>query len=443
MKLPPEFIKNMNTLLGPACKDFFDALELSSITSVRINTEKAENKLMLGAKIPWTSNGYYLNERPLFSTDPYFHAGHYYVQEASSMVLEVILKSLPLPTDGMFLDVCAAPGGKSTLLSSFISSHGTLHCHEHNYQRALALQHNMIKWGKPNVVVTTGPLSKLHLTSLAYDFVLIDAPCSGEGMFRKEPKALEQWSMDKVHRCQRLQSEILQTASRLVKPEGYLVYSTCTYNENENEHVLAPWINSNQFCSISCKGMPVEPSFSKGIYTYRLLPHVVQGEGLSISILKNCQELNPLKLKETVNPQKKDQNWLLQDWLENPQHYFQIEFQKLVHAIPNHASSMFQKISKQLQILHMGIPLGSTKGNDFVPTHALSQSIERSQNICTAQLSSSQALEYLKCLQPQLVELKKATWQIAKYNGASLGWIKQTPAGSKNHYPKNYRILNY
>jgi 16S rRNA C967 or C1407 C5-methylase (RsmB/RsmF family) len=220
MTLPDLFKVQMKNLLGPEYPDFEEALHISSTPSVRLNPFKSEHQLPLAEPVPWCSGGYYLKERPNFTIDPFFHAGHYYVQEASSMFIDYILRSINFKTNSKILDLCSAPGGKSTLLLSFLATDGFLHCHEYDSFRAGILKQNIERWGYPNTIVTSGAMTQLENLDVRYDLILIDAPCSGEGMFRKEPEALKQWNENKVHHCSHLQKNIMNVADTLCAEDG-------------------------------------------------------------------------------------------------------------------------------------------------------------------------------------------------------------------------------
>ncbi len=445
MKLPNLFLENMTTLLGNEALMYFEALHSSPSTSIRLNPLKSENELSLSHPVAWCENAFYLSSRPIFTTDPFFHAGHYYVQEASSMIIDVLIRSLNLSRQLDVLDMCAAPGGKSTLLSSYLGTTGFLHCHEFDYARALSLKHNILKWGNPNVAVTTGPLVNLTNTGLTYDVVLVDAPCSGEGMFRKEPKAVEQWSYEKIKRCQQLQKSILQIATHLVKPQGYLIYSTCTFNVEENEMIIKPYIEDLTFNSIPCSSLPPGPESPLNMFTYRMMPHRLNGEGLTVSVLKkNSLSQTEFKSSSSYNAVPNiHQSIIHSQWIREPEAFFPVRLMNQIVALPINHFWKYDQLFKKMKVIFQGIALGEIKGKDFIPDHALSQSVFVSDTLPNIAFSKQEALSYLKCLTPACELQSNALWQIAKYKSANLGWIKHSDSRFKNHYPKQYRILNY
>ena len=220
----------MQALVGPAEYVLFkESLERPTQTSIRLNWKKPVDILFSKRPIPWVKDGYFLEERPSFTGDPTFHAGAYYVQEASSMFISHILESLKIPK-GVYLDMAAAPGGKSTLLSSYLGEEGLLVANEVIAARTQILKENVIKWGLGNTVVTHNDPEHFSPLDGFFDLVLVDAPCSGEGMFRKDPLARAEWSPENVLLCSARQKRIVDKAGELVKGGGYLLYATCTFN---------------------------------------------------------------------------------------------------------------------------------------------------------------------------------------------------------------------
>ena len=243
ISLPPAFTERMQQLLGNESETFFQALVSESPTSIRLNPEKTVNtdlpfSELLSRQVPWCSNGYYLKERPSFTSDPLLHGGAYYVQEASSMFLQVVLQQITEDTPLRVLDLCAAPGGKSTLLANNLPKDSLLVSNEVIKSRASILKENIIKWGYDHIVVTNSDPNRFTGMKGAFDMILVDAPCSGEGMFRKDEKAITEWSENNLRLCEERQKRILSDVWDALAPGGYLVYSTCTYNPGENEDIL-------------------------------------------------------------------------------------------------------------------------------------------------------------------------------------------------------------
>ena len=237
MNLPVDFSKAMQQQLGEEYEEFAQALDAPLPTSIRVNPQKTTQEPLL-ERVGWSSNGYYLPQRIPFTFDPLFHAGHYYVQEASSMFVEQILKTV-VTKPVRVLDLCAAPGGKTTLALSLLPQGSFVVANEYVSQRAQILAENLIKWGMPNTIVTNNTPADYGKLRHTFDVIIVDAPCSGEGMFRKDEEALVQWSLDNVNLCVDRQKEILASVWPSLKPGGVLIYSTCTYNTAENEDMAS------------------------------------------------------------------------------------------------------------------------------------------------------------------------------------------------------------
>ena len=236
MQLPDSFIEQMRGGFSEEeLQEFVDAIGSTPITSIRINGDKmpetALDEFNLQNPVLWASNAYYLNERPSFTLDPLFHAGCYYVQEASSMFVEQAVKQCNFTEPITALDLCAAPGGKSTHLCSLLPKGSLLVANEIHRGRAQILAENLTKWGKPEVIVTSNTPQQIGESGLQFNLILVDAPCSGEGMFRKDDTAITEWSLENVEMCANRQKEILQSVWQALKPGGYIIYSTCTYNK--------------------------------------------------------------------------------------------------------------------------------------------------------------------------------------------------------------------
>src|SRR5690606_4280290 len=209
----------------------------NQITSIRLNPFKpTELDFYLSEQVQWCDRGYYLANRPQFTLDPLFHAGAYYVQEASSMFIAHIIQTLGLDKEALFAaDVCAAPGGKSTLLNSYLHPNSLLLSNEIIKSRSIILQENLTRWGASNVVVSNNDPSAFRRLPGFFDLLLVDAPCSGSGMFRKDEDAIDEWSEANVKLCSERQQRILSEVLTALKTNGYLIYSTCSYSQEENE----------------------------------------------------------------------------------------------------------------------------------------------------------------------------------------------------------------
>ena len=291
VSLPAEFIAETRRIMGEELFNrFLGAFDEEAPTSIRVNPSKAS--LPDGDRVPWCSEGFYFNNRPQFTFDPLFHAGCYYVQEASSMfVTHILRQSGDCPKTA--LDMCAAPGGKSTALRSVLPDDCVLVSNEPMGNRAQILLENITKWGAPNCIVTNNYPRDFKKAKLKFDLILCDVPCSGEGMFRKDPATISEWSPQNVEKCWQLQREIVADAWECLNPGGLFIYSTCTFNTKENEENIR-WILENFDAEVL--DIPVDPSWNitgsllEGFNApvYRFIPGIARGEGLFACAIRKC-----------------------------------------------------------------------------------------------------------------------------------------------------------
>ncbi|NJN35547.1 MAG: RsmB/NOP family class I SAM-dependent RNA methyltransferase [Saprospiraceae bacterium] len=294
LALPTLFIEQLRPLLpNGELEDFMGALNTPPPVSIRFNPKKKlelvvfEQNLGLHTEpVAWHTEGVYLDERPIFTLDPSFHAGAYYVQEASSMfIAEALKQHVDFQENIKILDLCAAPGGKSTLLAALMSDDSFLLANEVIKSRVDILKENIIKWGQPNVYVSNHDPEDFAALNGFFDVVLVDAPCSGEGMFRKDPQAAQEWSPEAVLTCSARQKRILTHAQNLVKSGGFLLYSTCTYNEFENEKNADFILENADFQPLTIK-LVSDWKISKLNYGYQFFPHKTKGEGFYLSLFQ-------------------------------------------------------------------------------------------------------------------------------------------------------------
>lgn len=288
--LPSEFIERTRQLMGEAeCNALCRALQADEPVSIRTNTGKNAPVPPQAHPVPWTDNGFYLNRRPAFTFDPLFHAGFYYVQEAASMfIAQAVRRYVNRPV--VMLDLCAAPGGKSTLVRNCLPQGSLLVANEVMRARSQVLAENLIKWGNPEVIVTNNDPADFSRLEERFDVILTDVPCSGEGMFRKDDRAISEWSSEGVELCWKRQRRIVADIWPCLKQGGILIYSTCTFNREENEDNVA-WIAS----TLGAEVLPVDTETEWGITgnltgedfpVYRFLPHHTSGEGLFVAVLR-------------------------------------------------------------------------------------------------------------------------------------------------------------
>ncbi|MBN1463866.1 MAG: rRNA cytosine-C5-methyltransferase [Paludibacteraceae bacterium] len=438
MKLPQAFINRTALLLGDSFSLFVDALQLPAPTSIRINPAKIFHTPQL-EQVPWSSRGYYLPERPLFTLDPLLHAGAYYVQEASSMFLEQIVK-LYIPQAVKMLDLCAAPGGKTTHLLSLLHPDSLLVANEYVRSRAYILSENIQKWGHSNVLVSNNQPEDFTPLSSFFDAVLVDAPCSGEGMFRKDAGAIEEWSVANVEKCVARQRSLLKDVWPSLKNEGILIYSTCTYNRDENEHAVK-WIMEELGAELLSVKIDEAWGVTPTDFGYRFYPHKTKGEGLFMAVLRKtnteqCLRIKTDKKKISFTKQQLD----VEPFIVQSQNYVFQNFGNKIIAFPSYQADSIQFLLKQLQVLQVGIFLMECKGKDLIPQAGLALSVSLNRTNCeTAALDWHTALLYLRNENIQLPSSPKG-FVLVCYKNKALGWVKNLGNRCNSLYPSEWRI---
>ncbi len=452
--LPQSFISSLKGLPGFNEQAFIQTHELKeSITSIRINTNKSfkENPSSFfeeATAIPWCEDGYYLKERPLFVLDPLWHAGAYYVQEASSMFLHYALKQIA-PNAGSVhvLDLCAAPGGKTTLLANYFKT-GLVVANETIKNRNAILVENTIKWGADNIVVTQNDPSHFKALPQFFDILLIDAPCSGSGLFRKDPEAIEHWSEDAVQHCSIRQSRIIEDSIDCLKEGGYLIYSTCSYSMQEDENILdkisamqgmvSVDLNIGNDWDIIQSESPVHHCNG-----YRFYPDKVKGEGFFLAVFKKEMDSNSSYYDssfETTAITKKETE-ILNTHFSLPNDYYYINHQENIIALAIEFKDAYNSLLKNLYVKKMGMTIGTLKGADLIPAHALAMSTWSHLPFASMEVDEATALQYLRRADLNLPGGKG--WHAIQYKNTRLGWAKLLPNRSNNYYPNEWRILNY
>ena len=396
--------------------------------------------------VPWSQFGYYLSRRPSFTFDPLFHAGCYYVQEASSMFLEQALKQLvDLSQPLKILDLSAAPGGKSTHIQSLLSPESLLVSNEVIRSRCNILTDNIIKWGSHNVMVTNNDPSAFKKLPGYFDVIVVDAPCSGSGLFRKDETAIEEWSLNNVALCSQRQQRILADVLPALKENGLLIYSTCSYSKEEDEEIGGWLVNEFEMKSEKLKVENewniVESTSSKtGSVGYRFYPYKIKGEGFFISCFKKITaeretRLKPAKIEKATAKEKA----VIQPWIKNAD----VEIIKEVDtftALPACFLNDYTYLRSVLNIAYKGTAIGQIMKDKLVPHHALALSTIISDNVPATELSFEVAIKYL---QRQDISIKPSAlgWQTINYQKHNLGWINALSNRINNYYPKELRIL--
>lgn len=429
--LPQQFLDEMKEILNEEYDDFIKSYDEPKTTGLRVNTLKISKEDLLNLnlynldQIPWAKEGFYYNEevdRP--GKSPLHEAGAYYLQEPSAMS---VVPKLDVQEDEKILDMCAAPGGKSTYILSKLNNTGLLVSNEINPTRIRALGENLERFGAKNCIITNTDSNNLRKVFTGYfDKIVIDAPCSGQGMFRKDEVAITDWSYAKVLECQSIQREIIRDGYEMLTNGGTLVYSTCTFAKEENEDVI------NEFIS--------EYPNAKLIIMERLWPHKVKGEGHFVAKIQKLEEedcsVKQIKVKridKEIKDYKDFEKKFLNISLENK---FEIRGENL-YLLPEESPD-----TKKIKLLRYGLHVGTLKKNRFEPSHALSHylKMEDAKYIENLKVNDEQILQYLRG--NTINTGNSRGWVLVCVEGIPIGWGKESNGVLKNHYPKGLRI-NY
>lgn len=440
--LPPGFENRMQKYLDAEWPAFSLAHQKPSPTSIRINPKK--NAPVTASKIDWTDFGYYLNERPVFTLDPLFHAGAYYVQEASSMLLEQALKQCADITQPLcVLDLCAAPGGKSTHLLSLLSDDSLLVSNEVIRTRAQVLVENITKWGYPNAVVTNNDPEDFQRIPGFFDVIVVDAPCSGEGLFRKDQSAIHEWSPESTRLCSLRQRRILSDVWPSLKEGGILVYCTCTYNPEENENNLK-WLAAEkeaEFVALDLNPQwKIRPVGQGTAIGYQCFPHLVEGEGFFMAMIRKLDTHEEIESTRKLKSGHDKIKARFDPWLSDPESFELVMQSELYIGIPKSQASAIHQVSQHLHVLSKGTALGELKHEKIIPSHALALSTSlNKENIVQWELSRADALAYLR-KEPLSAVPEIRGFALITYQHTPLGWANCLSNRVNNLYPANWRI---
>lgn len=449
--LPKELLASLEGLKGFDAEAFEKVhADRKQVTSIRINPLKLpgyEPSAEL-EKVPWSSFGYYLADRPSFTFDPLFHAGTYYVQEASGMFLEQALQqTMDLSRPLRILDLCAAPGGKSTLLQSLISRESLLVSNEVIRTRVNILQENMEKWGAANVVITNNDPRDFRRMENYFDAIVVDAPCSGSGLFRREPEAIGEWNEENVQLCHQRQQRILADCWPALKQGGVLIYSTCSYSKEEDEDILDWMVEELQATSsrlqVEDKWNIVETGSKKGAYGYRFYPDKVKGEGFFIAcVRKNEGEIFSYPKNRKQPPEKltKQEEERVSGWTKQELPLFFFKHNEHVYGLPGHLAEDLSYLQSSCYLKKAGVLTGKLVAKEFIPEHGLALSAIIRTGLPAISLSKEQAIQYLRKEEIR-TDTEQRGWALAQYEGQNLGWVKILPNRINNYYPKDWRIL--
>jgi 16S rRNA C967 or C1407 C5-methylase (RsmB/RsmF family)/NOL1/NOP2/fmu family ribosome biogenesis protein len=497
--LPKELLASLEGVRG-FDKERFEKVheDGSRVTSIRWNPAKMPGGGVIGSKVPWSTMGYYLEERPSFTFDPLFHAGAYYVQEASSMFLEQALRQvMDLAQPLRVLDLCAAPGGKSTLIQSLLSQDSLLVSNEVIKTRVNVLEENMVKWGGANVVITCNDPRDFSRMENYFDVIVVDAPCSGSGLFRRDPDAIGEWSAGNVELCHQRQQRILADCWPALRKDGVLIYSTCSYSKAENEDILDWMIEeldaSAIVLSVDKDWNIVGTAGSRGGEGYRFYPDKLKGEGFFITCVRkqgggefsypvnrkqgsdkkgsnrqmsNREMFNKSGFDKQVFDRQgrdiqgsekrrldkqgsdkrggdkltKQDEERVRSWIREDAAVFLFLHNDHVYCLPDHLKEDLPYLQANCYLKRAGVMTGKLAGKDFIPEHELAVSTLIRRDLPAISLSKEEAIQYLRKedIRPQG---EQRGWMLVQYEGQNLGWIKALGNRVNNYYPKEWRIL--
>ena len=436
--------------------------KLQSQCNHKLQTSNFKLQIKEVQSVPWCPTGLYLTDRPAFTFDPLLHAGLYYVQEASSMFITEVARQL-FHEPMMMLDLCAAPGGKTTALRSVLPEGSLLFTNEPVKTRASILKENVEKWGHPDVIVTNNYPRDYKKSKLTFDAILADVPCSGEGMFRKDPDTIKEWSRQNVEKCWQLQRSIIEDIWPSLRPGGILIYSTCTYNAHEDEENVK-WIMEELGAKSLTLNLPMAPSQGDGKSSslnnglplqspwgpgYRFIPGITRGEGLYMAVLQKNGDADSSavaascashhhngieKSKHQTNQKISHTNQLIGD-------FTYIEEKGFVRAIPTRWVDIYNKVKSSLHVIHAGVGIGTVKGKDIVPDASLALSIALNKEAYPeAELTYEDAIKYLRKEAITLDASMPKGFTIVTYKGCPLGFVKNLGNRANNLYPQEWRI---
>lgn len=447
--IPEKLLRSLEDLKWFDKQHFVAAHEDAATLSVRINPQKRISKFDSSEKVPWCESGFYLNERPDFTADPLFHAGCYYVQEASSMFIEHALKNtVDLKTPLKILDLCAAPGGKSTLIASLISNDSLLVSNEVIRSRVNVLEENVVKWGSDNVFITNNDPKDLSRFRNYFDVILVDAPCSGSGLFRKNTAAIGEWSEENVIHCSLRQQRILSDIIPALSPSGTLIYSTCSYSAEENEmvcdHISAKFhLQTQQIPLEENWGIVETASEQQKCFGYRFYPDRARGEGFFVSAFRKSGPETGKRARQkqpgTVKPLQANERKIINTWIKRPEEYSFFKKKNEIIAVGKMLVTDVEEFAS-LNVRKAGICLGEMMHGELIPSHELAMSTLLSPEELCVQVDKATALKYLKKENISLADAPNG-WMLMCYENQALGWAKNIGNRINNYYPKNRRIL--
>ena len=452
-ELPVAFTERMRKQLGAEeAERLFAALDSVSPVAVRLNPAKCgeEGVWSNGEVIGWNPNGRKLQTRPSFTLDTAFHAGAYYVQEAASQFIDYIIAGEDLQGKRV-LDMCAAPGGKSTIYSTAVGIDGLVVANEYVRSRANVLADNVRKWGMGNVLVTNNAPEHIAQFEGWFDLVAVDAPCSGEGMFRKEEVAREDWSEEAVKMCAARQMSIVREAWQSLKDGGLFIYSTCTFNDEEDEGILTAFIEEMGDVFEPSQKIDVDDAWGvvKGevgaFQTFRFFPHKTDSEGLFVAVARKSEataQRTPKARKKVMQEVDKNSRKELSRWLQESESYTYAMVADTIYAYRAEQFKAVQALSEGLTAIYSGVAMGQIFKGKLKPDWALSQYVGLEHNVVAAEeLDDERALDYLRKRDIAVGDMVEGM-NLVTHKGRPLGFVKRVGARCNNLYPNSLKIMN-
>jgi len=423
-------------------KAFLEAHSGVPHTAIKINPNKIKDKTKLSFeiddanKVMWAKDAYYLSHRPTFYSDPLFYAGAYYVMDSSSMFLEYLLETLNINKQGIVLDIAAAPGGKSVIISNYLNENGLLLSNEINFNRAKILHYNLSKWGKSNFIVSNNATDKFKEINNFFDLVICDAPCTGSGLFRKYPEWIHSFNEQLIEQCVTRQKQILSNLFSSIQENGYLIYSTCSFTTEENEDI-AEFILQNGFELVNIP-VPENTGIIKTERGIRFFPHLTPSEGFFYSVFQkkvntNHHSTSFLSKQKSISKSSLDKT-PFKEYIAIKDSHTIIQWQKKFYL-----ASKKSELVLSFPLKFIGIGTTISEPPHYMPAAELALSIHLNSQLSKINLSLTEAQQFLKKENLKL-DLPKGIY-LVQYQECGLGWAKVLENRINNYFPTEWRIL--
>ena len=447
--LPERFVETMRQTLGEDAEKLFAALDIEPAVSVRLNPAKPA-ECFDGEAVGWCKWGKYLAERPQFTLDPLLHGGAYYVQEASSQFVAHLLANHDMEGKRV-LDMCAAPGGKTTIYSTLVGRNGLVVANDISHSRAMALADNVQRWGMGNVVVTCNEPTHIGAFTHWFDVVAVDAPCSGEGMFRKMDEARSEWTPSSPDVCAERQREILAEAWRVLRPGGTLIYSTCTFNPTEDEGIVE-WLMSEYGEELESVDRVVTDDAwgvvrsDVGVFQcFHFYPHKARGEGFFAAVARKCdgtvRRSMPKARRKLFSQCAKADVKELSRWVDNASEHSFMLVGEDIYAYNSAVAEAVVTLSENLSVVYSGVAMGRIFKQKLKPEHPLALYVGLNRDVVpVVDVSLEDALDYLRRNDIAASQFEEGI-NVVGYKGTPIGFVKRIGARCNNMYPKDLRIV--